>query len=99
MQDDNDFPSRDFLIILSLRALLCYLYAPNSISNAYCSSKMLTQFVFVPRNSQPWKCPMLKNLDNGCGSVGRAVSSDTRDSQFESSHWLKFIWYMRNVNW
>ena len=24
---------------------------------------------------------------SGCGAVGRAVASDTRDPQFESSHW------------
>ena len=26
---------------------------------------------------------------SGCGSVGRAVTSDTRDPWFESSHWQK----------
>ena len=25
---------------------------------------------------------------SGCGSVGRAVASDTRGPRFESSHWL-----------
>ena len=29
---------------------------------------------------------MLKIWVSGCGSVGRAVASDTRDLQFESSH-------------
>ena len=29
---------------------------------------------------------------SGCGSVGRAVASHTRDLQFESSHWQKFIY-------
>ena len=28
---------------------------------------------------------------NGCGSVGRAVASNTWGLQFESSHWQKFI--------
>ena len=28
---------------------------------------------------------------SGCGSVGRAVASDTRGPQFESSHWQTFI--------
>ena len=28
---------------------------------------------------------------SGCGSVGRAVTSDTRGPRFESSHWQKFI--------
>ena len=27
-----------------------------------------------------------KQLGSGCGSVGRAVASDTRDPRFESSH-------------
>ena len=27
----------------------------------------------------------------GCGSVGRAVDSDTQGPRFESSHWQKFI--------
>ena len=27
----------------------------------------------------------------GGGSVGRAVASDSRGPQFESSHWQKFI--------
>ena len=29
---------------------------------------------------------------SGCGSVGRAVASDTRGPQFESSHQQKFIY-------
>ena len=27
-----------------------------------------------------------------CGSVGRAVASNTRDPRFESSHWQKIIY-------
>ena len=30
-------------------------------------------------------------LGSGCGSVCRAVASDSRGPQFESSHWQKFI--------
>ena len=30
-------------------------------------------------------------MGNGCGSVGRAVASDTRGPRFESSHRQKFI--------
>ena len=33
----------------------------------------------------------VKRLGSGCGSVGRAVASDTRCPQFESSHQQKFI--------
>ena len=33
-------------------------------------------------------------LGSGCGSVGRAVASDTRGPRFESSHWQKFIYIM-----
>ena len=29
---------------------------------------------------------------SGCGSVGRAVASNTRGPRFESSHWQKFIY-------
>ena len=28
---------------------------------------------------------------NGCGSVGRAVASNSRGPRFESNHWQKFI--------
>jgi len=31
---------------------------------------------------------------SGCGSVGRAVASDIRGPQFESSHWQKFIYIL-----
>ena len=30
-------------------------------------------------------------MDSGCGSVGRAVTSNSRGPQFESSHWQKII--------
>ena len=33
----------------------------------------------------------LSNYGSGCGSVGRAVASDTRGPQFESSHRQNFI--------
>ena len=32
-----------------------------------------------------------KNWGSGCGTVGRAVASDTRDPRFESQHRQKFI--------
>ena len=36
-------------------------------------------------------------LGNGCGSVGRAVTSNTRGQQFDSSHWQNiyrtFVYY------
>ena len=35
---------------------------------------------------------------SGCASVGRAVDSDTRDPQFESSHWQIFYWPFFIVN-
>ena len=31
-------------------------------------------------------------MGSGCGSVGRAVASDTRGLRFKSSHWQKFIY-------
>ena len=33
---------------------------------------------------------------SGFGSVGRAVASNTRGPQFESSHWQKFIYILNN---
>ena len=33
----------------------------------------------------------IKDLDFGCGSVGRAVASNSRGRRFESSHWQKCI--------
>ena len=33
---------------------------------------------------------------SGCGSVGRAVASNSRDPRFESSHWQKFIYILNN---
>ena len=36
------------------------------------------------------------NLGSGCGSVGRAVASDTRGPRFESSHRQKII-YILNI--
>ena len=33
-----------------------------------------------------WKLTMLDRLGSGCGSVGRAVASNTRGPRFESSH-------------
>ena len=35
-------------------------------------------------------------LGSGCGSVGRAVASNTTGPRFESSHWQKFI-YLLNI--
>ena len=31
-------------------------------------------------------------VGSGCGSVGRAVGSDTRDPRFESSRWQNLYW-------
>ena len=31
-------------------------------------------------------------VGSGCGSVGRAVDSDSRGLRFKSSHWQKFIY-------
>ena len=33
------------------------------------------------------------NLGSGCGSVGRAVASDTSGQRFESSHWQNIIYF------
>jgi len=34
-----------------------------------------------------------QSVGSGCGSVGRAVTSDTRGPWFESSHWQKLNLY------
>ena len=39
---------------------------------------------------------ILLKLGSGCGSVGRAVASNTRGPRFESSHRQKFI-YILNI--
>ena len=33
-----------------------------------------------------------QKMGSGCGSVGRAVASNTRDPRFKSSHGQKFIY-------
>ena len=33
-------------------------------------------------------------MGSGCGSVGRAVTLDTRGPRFESCHWQKFIFIL-----
>ena len=38
-----------------------------------------------------WK---LYFVASGCGSVGRAIASDTRDPQFKSINWLSFIYQL-----
>ena len=38
-----------------------------------------------------WKTKTIIFLGSGCGSVGRAVASNTRGPRFESSHRQKFI--------
>ena len=35
---------------------------------------------------------------SGCGAVGRAVASYTRDPQFESSHWQYYSPVLRDEN-
>ena len=35
---------------------------------------------------------------SGCGSVGRAVASDTRDPRLESRHWQTLIKHLFTVN-
>ena len=35
-------------------------------------------------------------MASGCGSVGRAVTSDTRDPLFESRRWHIFIYQLCN---
>ena len=54
-------------------------------------------------SAKAWQLMLAKNYSgdsgSGCGSVGRAVASDTRGPRFESSHWQTGIpdIYLRNV--
>ena len=40
----------------------------------------------------------LRRTGQWCGSVGRAVASDSRGPRFESSHWKKCIFNIFTVN-
>ena len=46
----------------------------------------------VSENFLNWnsKLKVTMILGSGCGSVGRAVASNSRGTRFESSHWQKF---------
>ena len=37
-------------------------------------------------------------LGSGCGSVGRAVASNTRGLRFESGHWQTYMEHLFTVN-
>ena len=58
--------------------------------NCVCRSKMPSLRYYV-RGIQK-KFRKHQTLGSGCGSVGRAVASDTRGPRFKSSHWQKFIY-------
>ena len=45
---------------------------------------------WAPSYATSW-CQAIFSKGSGCGSVGRAVASNTRGPRFESSHWQKFI--------
>ena len=40
---------------------------------------------------------VLSQMDSDCGTVGRAVADYTRDLQFESQFWQKFICQLCNI--
>ena len=46
--------------------------------------------IIIPR-------PKSKKLGSGCGSVGRAVASDTRDPHFKSNHQLNLIYTIKCI--
>ena len=59
----------------------------------------LTSQPLKQKEKNNWIGPTVKHvwkMGSGCGSVGRAVASDTRGPRFESSHWQKFI-YILNI--
>ena len=57
-----------------------------------CVIGLVSQYKFL------WHESLMKG--SGCGAVGRAVASNTRDPQFESSHG-KFIYYQlyKKMHW
>ena len=63
------------------------------------STEHKTPNVLTNKNKKHMK-GNVKNANEGsvCGSVGRAVASDTRDPQFESSHRQTFIEHLITVN-
>ena len=40
---------------------------------------------------------LIRNHGSGCGTVGRAVASYTRDTRFESQHWQNIIYQLYNI--
>ena len=69
-----------------------------------CQHLLVSCFTCGPHGNLRWNRPFIKNVPNGimirvtatfigqwCGSVGRAVTSDSRGLRFESSHRQKFI--------
>ena len=67
-------------------------------------SLSVAHFYFINILRMDWGCVAFECCDkkprdklrakssSGCGSVGRAVASDTRGPRFESSHMQKFYW-------
>ena len=56
----------------------------------------MTIYVVQRQSTRAIVCKNSKILGSGCGSVGRAVTSDTRGPRFESSHRQKFIYILNN---
>ena len=59
------------------------------VSNAVCKCSMTT-FRYMYSDILVLGMNMDNRLSSGCGSVGRAVASDSRGPRFESSHGQKF---------
>ena len=54
-------------------------------SSHFCFKTPLTLNVFNAKRIK------ISELGSGCGAVGRAIASNTRDPQFESSHRLYYL--------
>ena len=65
----------------------------------FCKRKLWQEGIFSSL-LLPTKCMSLKNFTpgSGCGSVGRAVASNTRGPRFESSHQQIYIEHLFTIN-
>ena len=56
-------------------------------------------FVKVPNRKclQSTNPNKILSLGSGCGTVGKAVASNTREPQFDSQHRLRFICQLCNI--
>ena len=68
------------------------------MKNPKARRRMTTKTRIIRRPARPWAADKkFGYLGSGCGSVGRAVASETRDQRFELSHW-QTLYYLNIVD-